>query len=127
MILAEDSRAQGFIEPLGTAGVPAFELREGLVRRFGWKHDSFPLVGLYFAFREYGYEDLIPDCRSLVASVDPTAVDDVLDLVDRERRDDWRADDRLGTVVDRAYEDGMRPLLKSALAPLTGPTSQLSM
>ncbi len=115
VILAEDSRVQGLNETLGTAGFSAFEPRKGLSRRFGEIYNWFPVIGLYFALEQYGYDNLLPHRESLVATPNPTAVDDVLEFVMEQQAKDWEALSQVQRTIDETYEEGMKPFLKSAL------------
>ena len=117
VILAEDSRAQGLNETLGTSGFPAFESRRGLARKFGGIHDSFPFVGLSFVLEKYGYADLIPDRRKLAGLLNPTAIEDVLHFVEHQQSNGWQAFDHVQNVMDEIYTEGIRPCLESTLGP----------
>ncbi|MFC7135322.1 MULTISPECIES: hypothetical protein [Salinibaculum] len=117
VILAEDSRAQGLNETFGTAGVRAFDPREGLVRTLGEIHDWFPVQGIYYFFKNYGADDLLPPQQSLIAGPNPTAIDEVFEFVQEQRSNDWKAYTAVRDTIDETYKNGMKPFLKSALMP----------
>ena len=117
VILEEDSRGRGLTETLGTAGIPAFEPKQGLSRKVGEIWDWFPVFGLYKVVEKYGYEDVLPPRQSLVASPNPTAVGEVLGFVETQRINDWKAFTRVQEKIDQTYESGMKPFLESSLAP----------
>lgn len=114
IVLAEDSRAQGLNEVLGTAGFPAFEPREGLSRKLGTIYDTFPMVGMYFVLDQYGLENLVPDRRKLVAPPRATAIEDVLRFISEQQACGWTAFDRVQETIDQTYEEGMKPFVESA-------------
>jgi hypothetical protein len=117
VVFAEDSRARGLIETLGTAGVTAFKPRSGLPRKLGQIHDWFPVIGLYFVLEQYGYENHVPDRHSLIAPPNPTAVNDAIEFIDYQWKNDWEAFDGVQRTIDEMYETGMKPFLESAFAP----------
>lgn len=116
IVLAEDSRAQGLNETLGTAGVPAFEVREGAVGHLGRLSDSIPISGIYLLLRTLGgYDDFLPHRKNLIAPPNPTAVDDVFNFINEQRQSNWKAFDQIQDVIDKTYKDGMEPFLESVI------------
>lgn len=116
IVLAEDSRAQGLNETLGTAGFPAFEAREGALRQLGEIHDSIPVKGIYFALRKLGgYDNILPSRKNLIAPPNPTAIDDVFGFIRYQRQNQWEAFDHVQDVIDNTYNEGMKPFLESVI------------
>lgn len=121
VVLAEDSRSVGLNDTLETGGVTAFEPRstngvDGIVRKSVY---TKPVSAAYLLGRNYSgkYAHLLPDRELLKGKPNPFAVDDVLEFIATQRANDWIAYERIREIVERTYEHGMRPYLRSALEP----------
>lgn len=117
VVLAEDSRAQGLNETLGTAGVPAFERRfePQRERRLLALTQSKPVRAVSLTLGSFGLPDPVPSESELVARSNPDAVDEVMRFVEQQQTNDWEAYTQVRKIINRTYENGMEPYLQSAL------------
>lgn len=117
MVLAEDSRAQGLNETLGTAGVPAFERRfePQRERRLLALTQSRPVRAVSLTLGSFGLPDPVPLESELVARSNPDAVDEVMRFVEQQQTNDWEAYRQVRETFDDTYQTGIRPYLRTAL------------
>ncbi len=119
IVLAEDSRAQGLNETLGTAGFPAFRRRKEIPQLLGQVHDWLPVKATYFALGKIGYSSELPPRRSIVAPPNSDAIDSVFDFITKQQENSWETFSQVGETIDETYKEGMKPFLESALKPLS--------
>lgn len=114
-VLAEDSRAVGLTETLGGGGFPAFE------RRFppSVSEAIRPILDHWLFF---GFEYLLQQTvlgrkrylkREILGKPKSGVVDDTMDLIERERQDDWGMFDPIAEKIDEVYETEMKPFVSA--------------
>ncbi|MCU4974988.1 hypothetical protein OB955_19940 [Halobacteria archaeon AArc-m2/3/4] len=103
VVLAEDSRAQGLNETLGTAGVPAFArlFEPQREQRLVALTQSRPVRAVSLTLGSFGLPDPVPSKGELVAQSNPDAVDEVIRFVKQQQANDWESYTQVRKVIDR--------------------------
>lgn len=116
IVLAEDSRAQGLTETLGTGGFSAFESRRSYKRKIGEKIQSAkPTSLVYLIGNAIFRQRQLPDRRLFSASASDDAIDDTISFAREQQRTGWSDYDKVREKIDETYRNKMMPYLKEVL------------
>lgn len=117
MVIAEDSRAMGLTDTLGTAGVPGYKPRFPL--KFTPVIDRVsktkPAKGVEFILKHSPLRKHLPLGRAKLGKANPNAVDEVIKFLKSEMDSDWSSYQKIKEKIDTTYQKGMKPYIKSVL------------
>ena len=118
VVLAEDSRALGLIETLGTAGFPAVDyprFNEQAAEHLKQVYDSTPVRGVKLLLEHLLPNDPLPEMIDLTTTAPESVADDVMEFINRQQSNGWVAYDNIASLFDKTYKEQMLPYLDDSL------------
>lgn len=118
IVLAEDSRALGLTETLGTAGFPAFDyprFGERTTRYLKFIYKSTPATGIKKVFEHFLLQKPMPETKQLITTAPNSIANDVISFIRSQQSQDWEAYDEVESIFDTTYKEEMIPYLDKSL------------